>query len=257
MYMKNKHYIKSTILIFISLFLSNCLFGNEITNKYNTYKSSGTKILLTESWNVKLNNSSDSKIVDIPFFLTDKDVDAVKFGKSFSIPEGLSYTKARLWILGLHGNVLIYLNGQLIKKHVNSSTSYFLDLDKKLLKWKNNFLEIKLSKFDVSGNTFDFRYPKYPKQFRPIGVAREVYLEFFPEKYLDNIKVKYRENKLYLNYDLYIADISTTKNNKTVKIEEEITAPSGTIIHKRFEYLNNRNLKKSFKRELNIKYPSE
>ena len=174
-----------------------------------------------------------------------------------SIPDGLSYTKARLWILGLHGNVQIYLNGQLIKKHVNSSTSYFFDLDKKLLKKKNNLLEIKLSKFDVSGNTFDFRYPKYPKQLRPMGVAREVYLEFFPEKYLDNIILKYKENKLYLNYELYIADSSRSKNDKTVKIEEEITAPSGTIIHKRFEYLNNKKIKKSFKRELNIIYPSE
>lgn len=258
MFLIIKNYINLIVITFgilIFVMLSNFLHANISIDKINSYNSSTTKLLLTTSWNLKIINSEESKNITIPFFVKDKNHNDVIFYKNFSIPQDPKYTKARLWILGLHGNGLIYLNGILIKKHLNSPTTFSIDLNVKSLKKENNLLEIRLSNLDENGDTFDFRYPNYPKQFRPIGISREIYLELFPEKYLDNIEIRYKENKLNLIYELNITDSSKTKNDKTVKIEEEIISPDGLTIHKRFEYVKNKPLKKQYSRILNIKSP--
>ncbi len=249
------------IFIFFSfhffIMQTNDSLSKETNSNINFYKSSSIKIIQTESWNVKYENLESINNVNIPFFVTDKNVNSVIFSKSFTIPDSILYSKVRLWILGLHGNALIFLNDHMIRKHVNAPTSYYIDFDPKLLKKDNNYIEIKLSKNDENGDTYDFRYPKYPKQFRPLGIAREIYFEFFPNKYFDHIDLKYKDKNLQINYELNITDSSTFKNEKTIKIEEEILSPTGITIHKRFEYLENIISKKQFKRKINIKYPIE
>ena len=84
------------------------------------------------------------------------------------------------------------MNDNLLREHVNLPTSYYIDIDPSILKKENNVLNIKLYNFDDNGKTFDLRYPNYAKQFRPLGIAREIYLEYLPKKYLDNIDIKYK-----------------------------------------------------------------
>ena len=260
--MKNidKLNFKFLTLLFLFNFLfieTNDVLSNDINRNINFYSSSSIKILQTESWNVSYENSKIIKSVNIPFFISDKNVNSVVFSKFFDIPDSINYSKARLWILGLHGNAQIFLNDKLIKKHSNASTTYYIDLNVNLLKKEENILKIILSKLDENGNSFDFRYPKYTKQLRPLGIAREIYIEFFPNKYFDLVDFKYNDKSLVINYEINITDSLKSKNEKTIKVEEEILSPKGITIHKRFEYLENKILKKQFNRKINIKYPSE
>jgi hypothetical protein len=248
--------IKILIIIFtlhFIFFLTTHSFSNKIENDNCSYKSSSIKIILNKFWNVKIDNSNIINTVNIPYFITDKNINSVIFSKIFSIPDTLAYSKVRIWILGLHGHAVIYLNERKIYEHINLSTTYYIDVEPNLLKKDKNNLEIYLYNYDKDGNSTDLRYPNYPKQFRPLGIAREIYFEFFPAKYIDNIGLKYNNQNLTLDYDIIINDSLDTKNEKTIKIEEEIHSPSGVIIFKRFEYLENKSLNKHCSRNINIK----
>jgi len=237
------------------LFLSNALLGTNY-NPFQT-QTSNTKLLLLDSWSVVTDINKSAKIVNIPYFLTDKNIKYVEFSRSFSISDTIKYSKVRIWILGLHGHAFIYLNDSLLKEHINLPTSYYIDIDPKFLSKENNIFNIKLNNFNDNGKSLDLRYPNYAKQFRPLGIAREIYLEFLPQKYLDKIDIKYENKNIFLKYELNITDSLKSIKERTVKVEEELISPAGTIVFKRFEYYENKISKKSIERQVKLKFPNE
>lgn len=248
-------HLKKIIFIIYIIILSNNTFGVDYSNNFIDYTSSSKKILLNKGWTVNLDKADILDNISIPYFIKDNNIDNIVFNKVFSFSEDEDFSKARLWIMGIHGYVQIYFNNKLIKDHINLSSSYYIDIDSKLLKDSTNTLKILIKKYDDSGNSLDLRFPNYPKQFRPLGIAREIYLEIFPKKYLDDIIFKYSNNNLILDYSLIITDSSKSRRDNKIKLEEEVIAPDGITIYKRFQYFDNKKSLKSIDRKISIKYP--
>ena len=254
-YLNFKKY-KTLIIILFIVFLT---YSDSLGTKYisYTYNSNSIKQLLLDSWNVSEDNSSSSRTVNIPYFVSNKDVVSAKFKRNFSISDTINYSKVRLWIIGLHGYGYIYLNNNLIKEHLNIASTYYIDIKPSALKKENNNINIRLEKFDNNGKTHDLRFPNYPKQLRPLGIAREIYLEYLPKKFLDKVDIKYNNKNINFNYELNITDSSNNIIDKTVKVEEQILSPDGNTLFKRFEYFINKKNQKSISRKVNIRFPKE
>lgn len=241
-------------LIYLDITMCNFAFSDNITVVNQT---NNPKIVLSDQWKVKSNNSESEIIVSVPYFNENKETNSLECIQIFSIPDTISYFKVRIWILGLHGYSFIYLNNSLIKEHPNIASTFYIDIDKEKIKEKNNELKIKLEQFDNSGKSHDLRYPNYLKQYRPLGIAREVYLEFFPNNYLDNLKISYSEKSINLNYKLNINDTIKSAIPKTIKVDEQILSPNDISIYKRFEYFEHKKSFKNIQRQINIRYPEE
>jgi len=245
--------------LILFLFIVFFLYNESIGINYNPFTSKTTtiKLLLLDNWRLSEDNSNSSRIVTIPYFVSDKNVISVNFKRNFSISDTIDYSKIRLWINGLHGFAYIYLNNQLLKDHLNIASTYYIDIKPSALKKENNTLDIRLEKLDNNGKTHDLRLPNYPKQLRPLGIAREIYIEYLPKKFLDKINIKYNNRSINFNYELNITDSSKNVIEKTIKIEEQILSPDGNTFFKRFEYYKNKKTKKSINRKVNIRFPEE
>jgi glycosyl hydrolase family 2 len=254
-YLNKLNYKPLLLAIFFLLIFNNGLYSKR--NDCFINQSSNTKILLLDSWNVETDNSESQNDVSIPYFIADKEANSVVFNRLFSIPDTIKFSKSRLWILGLHGYAYIYLNNRLIKEHINLSTTHYIDIEPGALKKENNDLKIRLDENDEDGKSHDLRYPNFPKQLRPLGITREIYLEFFPNNFLDKVNLKYKNKNISLKYELNITESSKSITERTVKVEEQILSPSGVTIYKRFEYYENKISQKSISRNINIKYPDE
>jgi hypothetical protein len=261
-----KNYIKyfRSILFLFILITSHLCFAQQVENQISKvqnpsditfiHHSNSPKILLIDSWELQIYNNEDIQKVSIPFFIKDKFIENVTFKRSFIIPDNISISTMRLWILGLHGNAVIKLNDYLLMEHVDISTSFKIDINKKFLIEKKNVLEIKLTIPTQDVNHLLLRFPLLFKQYRPLGIARAIYLEFLPDFYFEDVAIKFFNNKLLFNYKTIIKK-KLQSPGKTLRIEEKVISAEGVLIHKRFEYIDYKESEKEFHREITINKP--
>ncbi len=259
--MKNS-FIIFQLIVFINILLfykSGLTQQNELSENLHSQKNvnqhSGSHIIyLTDSWDIHSHDDETIKNSSIPYFIKDKSTEEITFKKYFTIPDSVNYSAIRLCVLGLNGKAVFKLNNHLISEHADISTTFKIEINKEFVLKEKNLLEITLTAPTQNHDFELFRFPILYKQYRPLGIGRELFLELLPDVFFDDVYVKYDNNKIFLNYKSIIKG-KLNKPNKTIRVKEEIFSPNGNLIHKRFEYIEYKPSEKLFNREIRVKTP--
>ena len=147
----NKKYILCHFMIIILILMSHIIFAAEqysllkFNNKYEEIISKETEHpiqILNHDWQLQIENSSYKHNVTIPILFND-DLNKINLKYKFSFPENLHDHSLRVWFLAIEGISLIKINGSIIKEHINSPSSFHVDVPNDLLfKSSDNILEI-------------------------------------------------------------------------------------------------------------------
>jgi len=257
--MESKLIVRINILAWWLLFAAQINFAqenvtvkNSISNNFN--HSTNTKYFLNDLWSIEIPDIESKNNIVLPFYEKNKDIQSLSLKRSFSIPDSLLHSKIRIWIFGLSGNAIIKLNNHFLKNNPDVTTTCSIDIAPEIVKKENNLLEIILT-YPDEDDIFSFtRFPNYLKQYRPLGVCGDVYLEFFDTIYIDDVLINYTNNKIFLTYKIVIENQHYVPG-KTIKIDEIISNPDGAVVHKRFEYIDYKKSINTFTREISINDP--
>jgi len=206
-------------------------------------------LILDRDWLVFSDQDSKSRSVSLPYFDSDQ-IQQLTFRKKFSIPDSLRNHTLRINFLGLEGMATIKINNKLIKKHLNLLSSFSTDIPEELLQFSTeNLLEISIYHPTQSESPI----PELVQVYRsksPIGILREIYLEFIPPVSISNLDYAFINNVLRYNYDLILHKTAGRTALPSLRADERLFIPGELKPITRTEIRVNQEPEQKVQREL-------
>ncbi len=211
---------------------------------------------LLKNWQIYSEEQNISADIDLPM-LAPSCWEQVIFRNVFHIPETLQDRNLTLHLPGIRGIASVNLNNIAIRRRLNYPTGFAISIPQNLLNTSGeNTLEISIN------------CPESPEEGIPemvrlfsragnLGICGEILLTWDSNAHFSDLSYRYSERNLTYNYQLSISDPKMISKEPFPKIrcEEEIVAPDGRIIYKRFEYLDLTEMNKRFARSIPVTDP--
>ncbi len=258
----NQRLIK--IIIYISFFgFGNLLFAQSIESNrgMNFYSFSQTKNLhsvvpIDKGWQLLSSGDIISDNVALPV-LAPIALTQITFINNFQVPDSLKDQSLLIHFSEIRGIASIKLNNILILHRLNYPSGFSIPIPTNILNMNNdNTLEITIRKPESPEEGI----PHMVQVFNPIrqlGICGEIYIEWIPSVFFSNLSYQYEDNKLSYEYEMTVTTDGSFVNayNSKIRCEEQVISPTGDIIFKRFEYLDQKDLHKRFNRTIEILRP--
>ncbi len=255
--------LKNTTRLIISLVqftvLSSVFVLNPLVYASNIQRLSfpgDGNLLHVSNWQISSEEHNISDDINLPM-LAPSSWDQVTFRSIFHITDSLQNKNLNLRISKIIGIASIKINNIAVRHRLNYPTNFTIPIPQNLLNTNGeNSLEIDIKKLQSP----DEGIPEMVRLFsreKNLGICGEVYLTWDKNVRFSGMNHRYSNKSLSYHYQLIINDptlISKAPFSK-IRCEEEILAPDGMIIHKRFEYLDLSELNKNFTRTINITEP--
>jgi hypothetical protein len=222
---------------------------------YLQRQSSNTIQPLHEGWQILLEGESNPRTVSVPVLLPDGAGRAV-LKYNFTIPKEMAGRTPRFHLSGLHSFATIKFNGTLLREHPAFPAPFFVDIPAKLLNESgNNELEIILRQPARLSEGFPEYVHLFREQIQP-GIHHLPYIEWLTGIRFEKAGYNFDGTRLSFNYNLSINAAALEKTvGKKLRVEEELSDPSGKVVFTRFEYIDLVPGNKAFSRDVTINSP--
>jgi hypothetical protein len=247
------------ILLFTTLFLWSYLtLAQSETNGYQLALTSSTSdpVYFLNSWKAIVEDEQDEIPIQIPTIF-DNQAERVLLKTDFEIPDSLRESNLEIHFNGIRGFASISLNKNLILAHPDYPSPFSIIIPAEWVKTSGkNYLEISISESKSKTEAL----PNYVHIFQPasnLAITGEVFITWKNDIHYRKFKYFYNNNDLNISYSLFINHSDTLKNGnfKKLRFEEVFKSLDGTIVSKRFEYINFRKQTKNISRIISIKNP--
>ncbi len=235
------------IKIYSTWFFALILFANVNAGQMMQYQklleaSAGNTVwLANEGWLLQVNDTKNTKKINIPFVL-ENETDRGVFQYRFTVPDSVRGRSLRLHLTGISGRARIRLNKTLLAEHPNSINPFHVDIAAEQLLVKSaNLLEIDVSLPFI--NDIDYNgYIQLYREKRNPGIVRAVYLEWLNPVRFDNFQHKLSGGEIEFNYSIIdsrtVSENASDENKIRLRLDETIYSKDGKKIFNRVRFVD-------------------